>query len=120
MSGTGIAGAQDHLPAQDASIRYVCGKETELFYSARCVPGVGFRLACSQACRDDPRFSFAVPTHDRLCALGALAAAMTTYLASHELSGPLPDDAPVVATIDGMGGRGVIVTAGMIRRAADV
>jgi len=118
MSGTGIAGAQDHQPAQDASTCYVCGKETELPYSARCVPGVGFRLACSQACRDDPRFSFAVPTHDRLTAMRALCDAMGAYLEARELSGPLPDHAPVLrqAMVDGSGEW--IITAGMIRAAS--
>jgi hypothetical protein len=53
----------------------------------------------------------------RLCALEALAATMATILHRRELSGPLPDHAPILATIDTEGGPGVVVTAGMIRRA---
>lgn len=46
-----------------------------------------------------------------------ICAAMSAYLASHDPTGALPDDTPVIETIDNTGGPGVVITAGMIRAA---
>lgn len=117
MSGTGIAGAQDHQPATDAMICFICQKEMEMPFSARNVPGSGFGMVCSKACAEDPRFAYQPPVFAHFHAMGALCDAMGAYLEARELSGPLPDHAPVLrhAAADGSGEW--IITAGMIRAA---
>lgn len=117
MSGTGIAGAQDHQPATQVRRCFICQKEMEMLYAWRFVPDDGERGVCSAACAANPRFAYAMPPYARFKAMEALCNAMAAYLEARELSGRLPDHAPVLrqAMVDGSGEW--IITAGMIRAA---
>jgi hypothetical protein len=50
-------------------------------------------------------------------AMATLCDAMAAYLAAVEPAGPLPDDTPIMSTINVHGGPSIIITAGMIRAA---
>ena len=117
MSGTGIAGAQDHQPATDALTCFVCGREMEMPFSARNVPCAGFGMVCSKACAEAPEFAYQPPSFARFKATQALSRAMAAYLTASDPTGCLPDDTAVIEAIDNTGGTGVVITAGMIRAA---
>lgn len=117
MSGTGIAGAQDHQPATDALTCFICQREMEVPFSARSVLGSGFGMVCSKACAEAPEFAYQPPTFAHFLAMATLCNAMLSYLAASDPTGCLPDDTAVIEAIDNTGGTGVVITAGMIRAA---